>query len=309
MSLDTYTKLWNQVLLYCPAAGPHLARDWIADAFRQVAERRRWSWMLKRGQFLIPAIYNTGTVAVTRSNATVTGTNTVWTVGMVGRQFRTSASTPIYTIASVNTGAQTMGLDQVWGGSNATTQAYSIWQCYHTAPTDFHSFVSVWDTVNNWQLKLHYTQNELNSIDPQRSYTGNCYRVASFDYYTPAGSTVPLPRYELWPHQTSESVYSFLYEIRAADLDDSGATLPRYIRGDVLSEGALASTAMWPGPSIEAPNPYFNLKLAQMHSESFERMVAELERQDDEVFEQNLSYMYPSGFGVMDSAWLQRHAV
>lgn len=312
MALDSYATIWGQVLLRCPSAGSLLARSWVSHAFRRVAERRRWSWLMKRGQFLPPVSYTTGTVAVVRNSTTVTGTATVWGAAHVDLQFRIGTATPIYTIASVDAIAQTLELDDEWGGSSATGKTYEIYQCYFPAPSDFHSFVSVWDPSMNWQLHRHFTQNEINTWDSQRAMSGQAYLVASFDYYTPTGFTVPTPRFEIWPHQKAEYVYPFVYEARPTDLDDSGATLPRYIRGDALLEMALSQAALWPGPSEDKKNPYFNPQLAKMHDMRAEQLITEMERQDDEVFEQNVHYAYPTGlpwapFG--DSQWLQRHAV
>jgi hypothetical protein len=116
----------------------------------------------------------------------------------------------------------------------------------------------------------------------------------------------------MWPHQKAAYVYPFLYEQRPADLSDSGATLPRYIRGDVLLEMGLASLARWPGADAEKPNPYFSPQLAGIHEARADRMILELERQDDEVYENDLTYKlssmpFATPFG--DSAWLQSHDV
>jgi len=123
-----------------------------------------------------------------------------------------------------------------------------------------------------------------------------------------------LPRYEFWPHQQANHVYPFLYEIRHDDLSDPNATLPRYIRGDVLLEFALAELALWPGPSNDKPNPYHDLNLWKAHTAKAESMLAILERQDDEVWQQDLGYAYPGMAWAMasplgDARWLQSHAI
>jgi hypothetical protein len=171
LSLDSYSKIWGGVLLRCPLAGSFLAREWVSHAFRRLAERRRWSWLMKRGQFLAPAVYNTGTVTVTRGSTTVTGAATVWTALMVDRQFRIG-SNPLYTIVSINVVAQTLVLDQAWGGATAAGSVYESYQSIFAVPTDFHSFVTVWDSKMNWQLHRNYTQNELNTWDSQRASRG-----------------------------------------------------------------------------------------------------------------------------------------
>ena len=312
MSLDTFSTTWRQVLLRCPAASVFLAQGWVKYAFRRVAERRRWSWLIKPNQFIINKVVTAGAVALTRNSPTVTGAGTAFTLAMVGRQFRASANFPIYTITDVDVGAQTLTLDQVWGGTTESSVGYELYNAYVTPPTDFHAFISVTDPAFNWQLNLNIGQDELNAVDAQRTDSGTVYIVAWRDY--DSRFTPPLPRYELWPHQKADYVYPYLYEARATDLDDANAQLPRFIRGDMLLEFALVECARWPGPSKEQPNPYFNLALAREHERRAELMVMEAEKQDDETFLQDARYMTATGLPFAplpwgDSQWLQSHSI
>lgn len=312
--LDTYSQCWKRVLERCPLAGSFLAQEWIQWSFRKIGETRRWSWLVKQGQFLVNNVYSTGTVAANFNDATITGTGTAWDGSMVGRQFRIGTSYPIYTIALVDDVNQIITLDQPWGGDAVTAGTYLIYNAYFVVPDDFHSFISMWDPAFNWQLWTNITQAELNMWDSQRASSGTAW-VASFRDYNPltAISTPGLPRYELWPPQFSQKVYPFLYEARPVDLNNYGAALPRYIRGDVLVEGALWQAALWPGPSKDQPSPYFNINLAMVHQKNFERMVYELERQDDEISDDLISYgtytsMPFAAIPLGDSKFLQNHA-
>jgi hypothetical protein len=313
MALDTYTSIAGKVLLRCPMAGPLLARDWVSNAFRQIAERRPWSWLQKQGQFIIPALYNTGTVTTTQSSATVTGAGTAWTAALIGRQFRLTSTTPIYTIEAVDVGLQTLTLDLPWGAKNYVNMGYEIYGAYASPPSDFNYFITIWDPNFNWQLHQNISQRELNAWDAQRSNRGQAYLVAPRDYYTPVGETIALPRFEVWPHVTGQYVLPFLYVARATDLQDSGALLPRYVRGDIILEMALAEAALWPGPSVEKVNPYFNPKLATIHLQKAEMFLSELERQDEEINEQNIWYdsitRLPWAPLPMDANFWQRHAI
>jgi hypothetical protein len=309
MALDTYSSIAGKVLLRCPLAGPMLARDWVANSFRAVAERRPWSWLIKQGQFILTPLYNTGTATVVQNSATVTGIATGWSAALVGRQFRLTTTTPIYTIIAVDVGAQTLTLDLPWGAASQTT-GYEIYTAYASPPQDFNYFLTVWDPNFNWQLHLNVSQTELNTWDAQRSNRGQAYLVAPRDYYAPAGVTVPLPRFEIWPHVPSSYVLPFLYVARATDLQDSGAILPRYIRGDILLELALAECAMWPGPSKDKPNPYFNLTLAKAHASKAEYALVELERQDEEISIMNVQYdnIRCLPWAPLDANFWQKHA-
>lgn len=309
MALDTYLGIVGKVLLRCPAASQLLARDWVNDAFRRVAERRSWSWLTKQSQFIMNAVVTTGTVTCTRGSTTVTGSGTAFTSTHIGRQFRVTSTYPIYTISNVTNGPPNiLTLDNAWGGASLSGASYEIYNAYGTVPTDFNYFVTIWDPNFNWQLHRNIAQTELNVWDAQRSNRGQAYLTSFRDY-----ASTGLPRYEIWPHVTSDYVLPYLYVSRATDLEDSGASLPTYLRGDVLLEMALAEAAKWPGPSEDKKNPYFNLNLAKMHETKAEFMIAELERQDDEVSMQNYIVSYttmpwaPLPFG--DANWLQRHAI
>lgn len=312
MALDTYKAIVGRLIARVPALDPNHAADIVGNAFREVAERRRWSWLTKFGQFIAPPLYNAGTANVTLGNPVVTGNGTNWNGTMAASQFRIGQNTPIYTIASVES-ATSLTLDARWGAATYNSVGYQIYQCYFTPPVDFHQFISVWDPNFAYQLSSNIHQGMLNDWDPQRANTGQAYVVAWLDYSTINGYGLPpMPRYEIWPHQTSAYVYPFLYESRPADLFDTGASLPRYLRGDVLLEIGLAEAATWPGPSVDNPNPYFNLQLSQMHRTRSEKMIQELEIQDDNVFQIDASYPqlgWPYAPMLGDSSWVQAHAI
>src|SRR5262249_24152206 len=248
---------------------------------------------MRRGQFTFPAQYTTGKATVTAGSNVVVGTGTTWTSSMIGLQFRISLLTPIYDIVAVNS-ATSLVISDHWGTTSASQVGYQIYKAYHIMPTDFHSLTSVYDPNFNWQLWLTVSQAELNTYDAQRASQRIPYVVTDYDYTAiavgGAAITPPLPRYEIWPHQVITYVIPFMYESRPPDLDDSGATLPRYIPGDVLLEQALAQAARWPGPDREHANPYFNLNLSMMHEKKWAEEVQRLQVQDDEVYSRDVYY-------------------
>lgn len=270
-----------------------------------MSEKRLWSWLVGYGEAIFPLVVKAGTVTVTLNSPTVTGdavAAAAWNVAqttlgqsLVGQQFRVASTQPIYTIIAVTTTVNpndTLTLDLLWGGATQASLGYNIYQAYFTPPSDFFSFQTVIDPRQNWQLWANkWKQSDLNTWDAQRASAGNAYAVVFRDYANVTDTTqVPLPRYEVWPHIQQQYVLPYMYVKRATDISDAGAFLPRYIRGDVLVEGALSDAARWPGPSQDVRNPYYNLQLATQHELRFQAMVGELERQDDEVFEQDISY-------------------
>lgn len=189
---DTYAEVWGRVLLRAPNLGPKLAQDMVRNAFRRLAERRRWSWLVKQSQIIAPAVYNTGTCTVTLNSNIVTGSGTAWTAAHIGRQFRRGLLTPIYTIASVQSGTQ-LTLDQVWGGATASAVTYEIYQAFFEMPSDFHQFITVYDPEFNWRLHLDVDQREINAFDAQRANSGNAYLVSFRDYSTSQVGVVSQP--------------------------------------------------------------------------------------------------------------------
>lgn len=309
--LSTYDQLVRQLLLRCPSAPFFLARSWLDFAFRQLWDHKLWSWQRKHGQILMDQIVNAGAVNVQRGSSTVTGVGTAWTTDLVAHQFRVGIQTPLYTVLSVDDVAQTLELTTVWGGVTSLSVPYSIYNAYVTVPSDFQNWITVWDPQYNWQLETNVTQEELNAWDAQRANTGIAYVLATLDF-DDVFNNPPLARYEIWPHQRAQYVYPCMYVSRPPDLSEPGAMLPRAIRGDVLLEFALAQAARWPGPSKDAPNPYFNLALAMQHDARSIAMLSELSRTDDEIMENDVQYTSLSAmpFAAIpwgDARYLQSH--
>lgn len=138
MALDSYASIWNKVLLRCPSAGPLLAQDWVSHSFRRLAERRLWSWLIKYGQFVTMAAYNTGQVTCTLGSPNVVGVGTNWVTSMTDAQFRIGTQAPIYTVITVTDG-QNLILNAPWGYPTQTLANYEIYNAYVSVPTDFLS--------------------------------------------------------------------------------------------------------------------------------------------------------------------------
>ena len=312
MASDSFADIWGSVLLRCPDAGPLFAQDLVKNAYRRLWKRRRWSWLIKTNQFIVPQLINTGTVSVTIGSTTVVGVGTSFNSSMVGLQFRVATTGPIYDIAAV-TNSTHLTLSLPWGFTQSLTNVgYQIYRCFFVPPTDFHAFVTLWDPNYNWQLNLNIDQRTINAYDAQRANFQQAYVVSFRDYALDANSNPTVPRYELWPHNQSQYVYPFQYEIQPPDVSVSGVVLPQYITGDVLMEMAMEDVARWPG-TIEKPNPYFNIPLANDQRNKVEKMLFDVERQDDETYVQSVQYdisqlpFAPLPWG--DSNWLQAHAI
>jgi hypothetical protein len=301
---ETFAQLRSRLLLRTgDVVGPFLAEEWIRSAFRDLVEYRRWSWLLKRGQILVPNEYTTGTASITAGTPTVTITTGVVNSAFIGRQFRIGYQFPILTITDVNVGSNTLTLSDNWWPINATAATYSIYQAYVALPSDFQSFVSVVDPNYAQPVGFGGSVENLDIMDPQRSASGSPLRqLAYFDYFN------GLPRYEMWPHQRTAAVYPIVYQSRPTDAFDTGSTVPASIPGDVLMERALMYAALWPGTE-STPNLYFNLKLAMVHQKNYDERVSILEKQDNATMQQDLWYQssQSNGSSVISASWMQSH--
>ena len=130
------------------------------------------------------------------------------------------------------------------------------------------------------------------------------------------GFTAQVPMYELWPYSMSQRVYPFIYDKRFPDLDDPNGIVPPFIDPDVLVKGALADVCRWRG-SQTTPNPMYGLDTAMSFEKEFQMKVAELEREDDEVYLVDVRYQITSWMGLsmapfplaMGANWAQTHGV
>lgn len=181
MARESFEDAWNAVLAQCPTAGADLCRRWTGDSFLDLAERRHWSWRLKRGRFDIPAAYSTGTFDATSGSSSITGTLTVWTAAMAGRQFTYAGIT--YDILSVQSNTS-LTLSQPWAGDDVSAGSYSIQQIYVTPASDFFCFKSVIHPSQSLRLVTDVTAEELDYYDPDRTYAGDPCCLASSGYAT-----------------------------------------------------------------------------------------------------------------------------
>lgn len=123
--------------------------------------------------------------------------------------------------------------------------------------------------------------------------------------------TQSVPRYELWPAPTySGYLYPYIYIAKEYDLTAQQPQLPPFVanRGELLLEMALEKSALFPG-TLTQPNPYFNLKLADMHRERYENMMIDFCNNDQNVGISNIFYQdWPFSGPWADGSYQQNHA-
>jgi hypothetical protein len=301
--------MYKALRLWAPDLPIFLAKQLIRDRYRRVAERRIWSGLRGEAEFILNDAKTAGTVTMTRDSASVTGSGTDFQASDVGRQFQVGNRAPVYTVSAVGSTTD-LTLDRVWGDETVGAGlSYRILDAYVTCPADFKSFIVVYDPKQNWRLRHNVTQEDIARLDPARTSAGTPWAVVDRRFST-LTATLGRPQYELWPYTTSERNYPYYYQKQVADLTDDSDIPEIPVRGDVLVRGALADVCRWPG-STERPNPMYEPggRAAKSWEEEFEVGIAELERNDENIYltwlGTNMWSAWP--YAPLDSAFLQNH--
>jgi len=114
--------------------------------------RSVWRWAQKIARITTTAVYNTGTVTLTEGSATVTGSGTTFTSGMVGRKFQRSQSTGRFVIDAYVSPTQ-ITLDRSWPYDTETAAVYSIFEDTYALPSDLGRLKSIYDVRTGFQLE------------------------------------------------------------------------------------------------------------------------------------------------------------
>jgi hypothetical protein len=186
----------------------------------------------------------------------------------------------------------------VGGGSSGT----ATWRWMRSGQTSFSSTVATSTSAQNLQdgVQVYF---------PTGTYVaGDLFVINAISQITSG-----VPRVELWPAPTIDTyLYPYIYIAKESDLTVQSPQLPPFVanRGDVLLEMALGCCARFPGTDSETPNPYYDLKLSQLHDARAEVMLQDLDRNDQEVAVSNIAYEnWPNAPAPwMDGRWQQTHA-
>lgn len=185
---------------------------------------------------------------------------TIWQSTLANRQFRLNIGSPIFTILAVPN-ANTLILDQPWGGPSLSASAYQIWQMYYTFGPNMQEIFYVLDQEQGLPLRLHTPVRTVNMWDPQRLNSGPPTNVV--DGQPNANGQITS---EIWPpqinaYQLQYGVYQYWPELKN-DTDRP----PWFINSTIFYHGALADALRYRvGPNDSLHNP----KLAEVYEQRF----------------------------------------
>jgi hypothetical protein len=295
----TFNQIWNTVLLYTPGTPLPIVQRSVQNAYRKVINSHYWSELRGEGEIAVPALYSAGSASATQGSDTVSGTDTVWTEGMVGRQFSMGSTTPWYTITAVDALNQELTLDRDFEGADASGD-YEIGQFYLEFPADLAILLEMRDTTNLTTIVCNrYTQEWVDMQDPSRTATGTALVAVSVP---PRGT---LPRYELHPRVSGPRTLLYRY-YRSADLVAASDQILNVLDSNVIVYGALAELSMWPGLA-DNPNPLFSQEVHKMYQEEFESCLHDSEMADLDLDQRMVEQAKSGSQWALSPKYLQTH--
>jgi hypothetical protein len=228
------------------------AKTLINEAWGDVRREGGWSWQLKQTGFTVPGALANGTVTLTFGSPQVIGdalASAAWLQLGLGtqygslltqRQFRSggiSGAGTMYDIVAMDQTTPTavvLTLDRPFTDplvtltAPVTTQKYSIYQPYITAPVkDFARWLNVFDIANSGWLFVRGDRREVGLVDPQRQRFSNPDRLLALGQDDRVNSsTLGWERYELWPGPQNQFLYMAWFARNGADLVKNTDELP-----------------------------------------------------------------------------------
>ena len=309
MARETFSEIWNKVILHAPNLPPPLAREFARMAYNDIVDSHYWSELRTDAEFLVSAAYSTGTMEVANGSATVTGTGTTWTAANTdNRQMMIGSIAPYYTCTRVSNTSIT--LDRNYEGATiltAAAQAYEIGDYYVEFPTDLRTLEKIRDQSNGWYLATEwFTQEYLDRVDAKRNSSGTPTMAVLAPPRDPGSGGALIPRYELWPRSTTEQFYQYRYT-KNADLTSNSVRIMNGIKAETVIYGALKHAAMYPG-TPDTPNNLFGQENLETYSAAYEKALHNDTMNDMDLHQTMISIAddVPRRF-PFDAKYLQEH--
>lgn len=174
-----------------------VVRAEIDNAFRHLTTTYPWTIKKTYGQLVTTAEYATGTFSATNNSATITGSGTTFTSGMVGRLF--IAGDYPYTIGTYTSGTS-IDLNTAWADTDTSGASYSIRQHLYELATDVSYILTASSQYRLRELSIH----QLENIDPSRQESGDPTHFVYRGWGT-NGRVI-----ELWPTPIATHVISYV---------------------------------------------------------------------------------------------------
>jgi hypothetical protein len=293
--LDYYSEIKGSF----PKCDVFLAQKIVQRAWQDIQQKRLWSFLIKDSALLTSAIVSIGTANVTQyQDAVVMDATASAAINLIPiqtpvtlQQFRVPFG-PIYNITGWNPSTNTLTLDRVFAEGSASANQYQIYQCYYAAPgatiigdTKFRKWLSVFDPINAYWLRLNKSSQDFDHWDPQRGDFSNPYYLG---YYKVVNGA---KLYELWPHPVEQIGYRCKWLSAYTPFVDDADELPETISDAMLMERAMFYGCGWAskmaGTYRELAGTNWNTEKAN-HLATYLELLRDAENEDEDTFQTNL---------------------
>jgi hypothetical protein len=315
-----YLDYASELVGWVPKLPFPLAQKIINRAWHDICESRLWSFLISETVLTIPPLVGNGTASFTQFSNQVVGDATaaaVWNTlanpAITSRQIRL-AQGPVYSIVAYDNATSTITLDRLYQESTNATANYLMYRCYYTVPTeDFLRWITVYDPLSGFWIKLNKMQAEINAMDPTRGSLGDAFWMAAYKTDpTTTNATYQWAMYEMWPHPTNPKGLLALYQRRGNPFVLATDSLPPQISEHSLIARARYWAYEWAegnkGRIPELRGSDYRFLMGAANAEFKESMIEEA-RNDEEAFLQNL--VVPTDrdcwLGPIDARWAQSH--
>src|SRR6185312_12917418 len=306
-----------------PKLSDLLAGNLVNQAWAQLRDTRKWSWLVAEGSYFVPSVLTGGTVQVTQFSPQVVADSFAGslleaavfaTPPLIQRQFRASNGGPIYNIASYDPNARILTLERPYLEQSSTAfTTWAVYELYYPAPSqDFLKYLSILNPVMGYSItedRCTLSKEELDRKDPQRGAQGDPYYVAF--YRTDPVSQLPV--YEFWPSPTNSYGLPFIYQRRGEDFVNPDDALPPTIESYSFMQLAHYHGCMWAAknagryPELKGVNW---LAIATGHLKVYEAWLQKAKIADDEIFLKSWTLPWRlngAQIGPLDAAFAQSH--
>lgn len=279
---QNFASMIGQISSQNPDIDPSDIQVQINDIVRSIYDRRTWYGLMVRGQIATTGFTIGGSVNVSQGGNTIQGINTTWNPSVVGQQFRLGFNTPPYTITACDSTNQILTIEMPWAGVSYSSAGYFIAQYYYAlGPTIKYIHVAK-NMIMAWRLRLNYTQQTLDSIDPWRATVFTPTALAQMPP-DPNGNYMV----ELWPVPSIVQALPFIAAIQPPNLVDDNDALPSAIRSDIVTSLGIAWAKTYRGPKW---NKYYDKAEADRMRASAERELMYMAKADEDLYRQQVLY-------------------
>lgn len=317
-----FVDYWNELVGAIPKLPVGMAQRAVNRAWKDIRNKRLWTFKMLEDDFVSPNVVSAGTVATVFGAPSIVAdpvaTAAIQAFGLFPPvtycQIRISPYDPFNIVTLDYTtvpGSTVVTLDRAYSGPTLAGQQYQIFRCYYLAPRDrFIRWWTVKDTTNGYWMRLYMNREELDARDPQRQAIGNAYHIVAYKI-DPATSR---PAFEFWPWPINPIVYNAMGIYDPPDFVNPSDSLPFQVSEVTLMERARYYAYEWAEankgrfPELRSSSWSFLMGAAR------ERAVESCrddERQDEELFVQNFIQPHDTAMflGPIDARYAQSHDV